>query len=139
MMSTVKSEQFFSPPSKSFKAELGDIILYVNKWQLCGQRIIAEHSAVNGINLVTNSSERFKRLYLDGIWVNDESPEGLIIKLDELIHNDTSFTVNLQNIKFTECRLIKYTAWEGSFEPYINLKLELIAVSSPEEVASDGG
>ncbi len=138
-MSTVKSEQFFSPPSKSFKAELGDIILYVNKWQLCGQRIIAEHSAVNGINLVTNSSERFKRLYLDGIWVNDESPEGLIIKLDELIHNDTSFTVNLQNIKFTECRLIKYTAWEGSFEPYINLKLELIAVSSPEEVASDGG
>lgn len=137
-MSNVQNGSFFSPPSKNFKAELGDIVLYINKWQLCGQRIISEQSAVNGVNLVTNSSERFKRLFLEGIWVNDEKPKSLIIKLDELIHNNTAFTVNLNHIQFTECRLVKYTALEGSFEPYINLKLELLAVSSPEEVSTDG-
>jgi hypothetical protein len=137
-MSTVQNVSFFSPPSKNFKAELGDIILYINKWQLCGQRIISEQSSVNGVNLVTNSSERFKHLFLEGIWVNDEEPKSLIVKLDELIHNDTTFTVNLHHIKFTECRLIKYTALDGNFEPYINLKLELLAVSPPEEVSTDG-
>lgn len=136
-MSTVQNGSFFSPPSKNFKAELGDIVLYINKWQLCGQKIISEQSAVNGENLITNSSERLKRLLLEGIWINDKKTDSLIIKLNELIHNDTAFTVNLHHIQFTECRLIKYTAWEESFEPYINLKLELLAVSAPEEVSTD--
>lgn len=137
-MEQVSNSSFFSPPLNSFKVKLGNIILYVNKWQLCGQRIISEQSAVNGINLIINSSERFKRILLEGIWVNDEVPDSLIIKLDEFIHNNTAFAVNLQHIQFTECRLIKYTISEENFEPYINLKLELLAASSPEEASTDG-
>ncbi len=139
-MSEPQSGSFFAADSKSFKAVLGDIELYVNKWQLGGQRIISEQASVNGINLVTNSSGRFRRLILEGIWVNDNEPDNLIVKLEDFIQNYTSFTVNLHHIVFTDCRLVKYTLSESGCEPCINIKLELLALSSStdEEGESTG-
>lgn len=124
---------FYSPSSKSFCVELGDVTLYVNSWRISSQRILAEQSSVTGVNLVTNSSERSMRIHMDGIWVTDEEPERLILRLDEFIHNNSEFVLKLRELVFEQCRLLKYTAAEKGSEPYIEISLELVSYSSPKE------
>lgn len=121
----------FLPSETSFRVELGNIIFYIHSWQISGQRIIAEESALSGRELVTGSSERFRRISLEGIWVTDEEPEGFILGLDDYIKNETSFSLTLLQMHFSECRLIKYTANERAGEPCISIKLEITALSSP--------
>lgn len=121
----------FLPSETSFRVELGNIIFYINSWQISGQRIIAEESALSGRELVTGTSERFRRISLEGIWVTDEEPEGFILGLDDYIKNETSFSLTLRQMHFSECRLIKYTANERAGEPCISIKLEITALSSP--------
>lgn len=131
-------ECFFLPSARSFKAELGDLSFYIHSWNISRQRIVAEQSSVNGENLVTNSSERFRRIYLEGIWVTDEDMSSLIHKLEEYIHNNTSFALTLQQLQFEDCRLIKYTAEEKSGESYINIKLDLISKAFTQEEEDNG-
>lgn len=130
--SNISEGSFFMPSASDIKLELDEIIFYINSWQILGQRIFAEQSSVNGKNLITNCSLRYRRILLEGIWVKDKDLSALILKLEEYISNNTSFTFNLQQMHFSKCRLIKYTAKEQSSEPYINISIELLS-----EAASD--
>ncbi len=131
-ISNISEGSFFMPSASDIKLELDEIIFYINSWQILGQRIFAEQSSVNGKNLITNCSLRYRRISLEGIWVKDKDPSALILKLEEYISNNTSFTFNLQQMHFSECRLIKYTAKEQGSEPYINISIELLSETAPD-------
>lgn len=133
--SDISEGSFFMPSASDIKLELGEIIFYINSWQISGQRIFTEQNSVNGENLITNCSLRFRRLLLEGIWIKDIDPSALILKLEEYISNNTSFTFNLQQLHFPECRLIKYTAKEQGSEPYVNISLELLAETAPDNLS----
>ncbi|MGN0631696.1 MAG: hypothetical protein ACI4JN_10255 [Ruminococcus sp.] len=129
---------FYSPPAKVFSAHIGEVTIYVNSWRISSQRVLAEQASVAGENIVTNSSDRSMRIYMEGKWVTDEKPEKLIIALDEFIRSNTPFLLYIRELAFEQCRLLKYTVNEKGSEPYIEISLEISAQYPPKEVGTTG-
>lgn len=123
---------FFSPPSRSFKAQLGDTELSVQTYTISGQRIFAEQASVSGDPLVTNCSRRAGKIILEGMWVTDKDPEELFSVLEEYIRENTSVALTLRKMHFPDCRIAKFTASESGTEPFVSVRLELISLAPPE-------
>lgn len=124
---------FFAADTRSFPVTLGEVTFCVQSWQMTGQRIISEQPAADGACVITNSSQRGRRLVLEGIWVTDSEPDSLILLLDSYITSGSGFDFTLRQLSFSDCRLMKYTAEEKGDEPYIKLRLELFSSAAPEE------
>ena len=130
---SVKEGTFFAPPKRSFPVTLGEVTFFVQSWQVTGQRIFSEQAAADGACVITNTSQRCRKIILEGIWVTSSEPDSLILLLDSFIDQCTAFEFTLRQMHFEECRLMKYTAAEKGEEPYIKLHLELFASSPPKE------
>ncbi len=130
---SVKEGTFFAPPKRSFPVTLGDVTFFVQSWQVTGQRIFSEQSAADGACVITNTSQRCRKIILEGIWVTSSDPDSLILLLDSFIDSCSVFEFTLRHMHFEECRLMKYTAEEKGDEPYVKLHLELLASSPPKE------
>lgn len=128
---------FFSHSERSFPVTIGEVTFYVQSWQLSAQRIFSEQSAADGASVITNSSQRGRRLVLEGIWVTDSEPDSLILLLDGCISSGEGFDLTLRQLVFTDCRLMKYTAEEKGDEPYVRLRLELFALVPPKEADAE--
>lgn len=133
---SVNEGAFFAPPVRSFPVALGELTFHVQSWQLAGQRIFSEQSAADGASIVTNSSQRSRRVILEGIWITDSEPDELMLLLDSYIDSGAAFEFTLRRLYFESCRLMKYTAEEKGEEPYIRLRLELFAAVPPKEAES---
>ena len=129
----VKEGTFFAPPKRSFPVTLGDVTFFVQSWQVTGQRIFSEQSAADGACVITNTSQRCRKIILEGIWVTSSQPDSLILLLDSFINSCSAFEFTLRHMHFEECRLMKYTAEENGDEPYVKRHLELLASSPPKE------
>ncbi|MBQ8725113.1 MAG: hypothetical protein IJY74_05515 [Oscillospiraceae bacterium] len=130
---SVKEGTFFAPPKRSFPVTLGEVTFFVQSWHVTGQRIFSEQAAADGACVITNTSQRCRKVVLEGIWVTDTEPDSLILLLDSFIDQCTAFEFTLRQMYFEECRLMKYTAEEKGEEPYIKLRLELFASVPPKE------
>ncbi|MBQ8688656.1 MAG: hypothetical protein IJ512_08990 [Ruminococcus sp.] len=126
----------FCPPARSFPVTLGDMTFYVQSYQLTGQRIFTEQAAADGETVITNCSQRARRLVLEGMWVTDTEPGSLILLLDSYLRENTSFSLDLRTMHFADCRIMKYTASEQGCEPALTCRLELLAQTPPEEVTA---
>lgn len=124
---------FYSPSARVFSARIGNVTLYVNSWRISSQRIFVEQTSAAGVNIVTNTSDRSMRIYMEGKWVTDEKPEKLIVALDEFIRSNTPFLLYIRELAFEQCRLLKYTVNEKGSEPFIEISLEISAQNPPKE------
>lgn len=126
----------FCPPARSFPVALGELTFYVQSYQLGGQRVFAEQAAADGDTVVTNCSQRARRLVLEGVWVTDTDPSQMVLLLDSYLCENTSFSLDLRQIHFSDCRIARYTVSEKGAEPTITCRLELLAQVPPKEVTA---
>lgn len=130
-MSTYGS--FYAAETIGFPVTIGEISFYVQSWQINAQRVFSEQPAADGACVITNSSQKGRRLVLEGIWVTDSAPDSLILQLDGCIEHGESFSFTLRELVFSDARLMKYSAEEKGDEPYVKLRLELFCTSAPKE------
>lgn len=130
-MSTYGS--FFTAETRGFPVNINGVTLYIQSWQLNAQRVFSEQPAADGACVITNSSQKSRRLVLEGVWITDSEPDSLILQLDGCISLGEEFDLMLRRLSFTGVRLMKYSAEEKGDEPYIRLRLELFCSSAPKE------
>lgn len=116
-----------------FPLVLGDVTINVQSWQLSGQRVFAEQSSADGGCVITNDSQRGRRISLDGIIITDSSPGDILLLIDSYIDKRTPFDFTLHEMYFQDVRMVKYSAEETGEEPYIKLHMELISPAPPKE------
>ncbi len=132
----MQENSLFCPPARSFPVTFGDVTLYIQSYQLIGQRIFTEQAAADGETVVTNCAQRARRLILEGIWVTDSEPSTLLLLLDTYLQENTSFSLDLRQMHFEDCRIVKYTAAEKGCDPVMTCRLELLAQVPPKEVTA---
>ncbi len=118
---------------RCFPVTFGDVTINVQSWQLSGQRVFSEQSAVNGSVVFTNDSQRGRRIVLEGIIITDSPPEDILLLIDSCIDKGTAFDFTLRNMVFEGARMIKYSAEETGGEPFIKLRIELISNAPSKE------
>jgi hypothetical protein len=129
------ADALFCPPAKSFPVQLGEMVFYVQQYQIRLQRIVAEQASPEGKLSVTNSSVRGCRLTLTCQWVVDDDPSSMLLVLDQYLRMNVPFSFVLRQMQMKNCRLVQYTATENGGEPVMTCQLEILVQEPMEEVA----
>ncbi len=104
----------FPVSARSFLVTLDTLTFYATSWKLSGERQYTEQTGATGDCYLSNSSNRAKRLVLEGCFSFVESPADVVIPLEEALAEQTRFGFTLREIRYTGLRLYAYQIEECS-------------------------
>ena len=131
------SQIFLPTSSRCFSVVLDTLTFYATRWELEAERRYAEQTGATGNCYLTNSSNRAKRLVLEGYFSFQDSPADVVVPLDSALAAQTRFGFTIRETRFLTAYLLSYQISETAASGILPCRLTFLSTSTLTKKASD--
>ncbi|MDE6835226.1 MAG: hypothetical protein K2J39_13415 [Ruminococcus sp.] len=115
----------FINKTESVPIQIGDFIIYCEKFKSSGVKNFSEQNTVSGNEIITNSGKKAVRITFSGR-ICSKNPLEFLVKINQMMYNNESFSVEYKETVFGKCRIQSFVV-DDENNGYISATVTMIA------------
>lgn len=118
--------------NKSFPVQIGDFIIYCEKFKSSGVKNFSEQNTVSGDEIITNSGKKAVRITFSGR-ICSENPLKFLVSMNNKMYSNENLNIEYKNTIFGKCHVQSFVV-DDENKGYISATVTLLAL----EVSAKG-
>lgn len=111
---------------ESVPVNIGDIVLYCEKFKATGVKNYSEQNTVSGDVTITNYGKKAVRLTFSGRICDENNPLGFLVYVNNLMGNTGTFSIEYKNVIFGDCRIQSFVTDDNN-DDFISATVTVIS------------
>lgn len=118
--------------NESFPVQVGDFIIYCEKFKSSGVKNFSEQNTVSGDEIITNSGKKAVRITFSGR-ICSENPLEFLVSMNEMMYSNENLNIEYKNTIFGKCHVQSFVV-DDENKGYVSATVTLLAL----EVSAKG-